>query len=503
MGLMDGLALGYNIVSNASNLFYCFMGVFIGTLIGVLPGIGPVGAIALLLPVSFGLNPVSAIIMLTGIYYGAQYGGSTTSILVSIPGEAASVVTVLDGHQMARQGRAGPALGIAAFGSFIAGTIGLVLLMLIAVPLSKVALLIGPPEFSALTILGLTILVYLARGSMLKAIIMAVFGFVLGQIGTDLITGKLRFTFGMLELEDGLGLTPLVMGLFGISEVLINLEELVDINMGVIKTKIRDLFPNLRDWKDSIGAILRGTFLGFFIGILPGPSAILSSFLSYAVEKKVSKHPEKFGTGVIEGVAGPEAANNSATAGAFIPLFTLGIPSNAIMALLLGALMIHGMEPGPLLLKHHPEIFWGTIVSMYLGNVMLLVLNLPLIGLWVQVLKIPRYVLFPLIFLFCLIGSYSVNNSIFDVTIMLLFGVIGYILRKFKYEPAPLILAFILEPILEKSLRRSLIMSDGTLLIFLSRPIAVVALIIAILLLFTNFIPFIRKRKGKIILQKD
>ncbi len=503
MGLVDSVALGINVAFSVTNLIYCFIGVFIGTLIGVLPGIGPVGAIAILLPLSFGLNPVSAIIMLAGIYYGAQYGGSTTSILVSIPGEAASVVTILDGYQMARKGRAGPALGIAAFGSFIAGTIGIVLLMIVAIPLSRAALLIGPPEFSALTILGLTILVYLARGSVLKAIIMAVFGFALAQIGTDLITGKLRFTFGILELEDGLGLTPLVMGLFGISEILINMEELGNIDLGAVKTKVKGLLPNLKDWKDSIGPILRGTFLGFFIGILPGPSAILSSFVSYAVEKKVSKHPEKFGTGVIEGVAGPEAANNSATAGAFIPLFTLGIPSNAIMALLLGALMIHGMEPGPLLLQKHPEIFWGTVVSMYIGNVMLLVLNLPLIGLWVQVLKIPYYVLFPLILLFCLIGSYSVNNSVFEVILMLIFGVIGYIFRKYRYEMAPLILAFILEPVLEKSFRRSLIMSDGSFSIFFSRPIAGIALIIAVLLLFSNFIPSLRKKREKSILASD
>lgn len=490
---MDCLALGWNIALNVNNLIYCFIGVFTGTLIGVLPGIGPPGAIALLLPLSFGINPVSAIIMLAGIYYGASYGGSTTSILVNIPGESASVVTCLDGYQMARQGRAGPALGISAFGSFVAGTLGVLFLMLLAGPLSTVALRFGPPEYVALMILGLTIVTYLAHGSMLKAIIMAVFGIALSQIGTDLITGDLRFTFGIMELEDGVGLVPLVMGLFGIGEVLTSMEASGGVD--ILKTKIKGLLPNWKDWKDSIGAILRGTFLGFFLGILPGGGAVLSSFLAYGVEKKISKHPERFGTGVIEGVAAPEAANNSATAGAFIPLFTLGIPSNAVMALLLGALMIHGLQPGPMLLRQNPEIFWGTVVSMYIGNVMLLVLNLPLIGLWVKVLKIPPRILFPFIFFFCIIGSYSAHSSVFDVSVMLIFGLIGYLFRKFKYEPAPLVLAFILTPMLENALRQSLIISEGSFSIFFSRPIAAVALIVALFLLLSSFLPHLKRRR--------
>lgn len=490
---MDYLTLGLGIAFNVNNLIYCFVGVFTGTLIGVLPGIGPPGAIALLLPLSFGINPVSAIILLAGIYYGASYGGSTTSILVNIPGESASVVTCLDGYQMARRGRAGPALGISAFGSFIAGTLGVIFLMFLAGPLSTVALRFGPPEYVALMILGLTIVTFLAHGSMIKAMIMAAFGIALSQIGTDLITGHLRFTFGIMELEDGVGLIPLVMGLFGIGEVLTSMEESREVD--VLKTKIKSLLPNWKDWKDSIGAILRGTFLGFFLGMLPGGGAVLSSFLAYGVEKKVSKHPEKFGTGVIQGVAGPESANNSATAGAFIPLFTLGIPSNAVMALLLGALMIHGLQPGPMLLRQNPEIFWGTVVSMYIGNAMLLVLNLPLIGLWVKVLKIPPRILFPFIFLFCIIGSYSEHNSVFDVSVMLLFGLVGYFFRKFKYEPAPLVLAFILTPMLENALRQSLIISEGSFSIFVMRPIAAGALIVASFLLLSSILPYLKKRR--------
>jgi putative tricarboxylic transport membrane protein len=395
---------------------------------------------------------------------------------------------------MARNGRAGPALGIATFSSFIAGTLGVITLMLLAIPLATVALRFGPPEYVALMVLGLTIVTYLAHGSMLKAIIMALIGVVLGNIGTDMITGQTRFTFGIMELEDGVRLVPLVMGLFGIGEVLISMEESVE-EVDVLRTKIKGLLPNWKDWKDSIEAILRGTFLGFFLGILPGGGAVLASFLAYGVEKKVSKHPEKFGTGVIEGVAAPEAANNSATAGAFIPLFALGIPSNAVTALLLGALMIHGLRPGPMLLRQHPEIFWGTVVSMYIGNLMLLVLNLPLIGLWVKVLKIPPRILFPFIFFFCIVGSYSENSSIFDVSLMLVFGLVGYFIKKFKYEPAPMVLALILTPMLENALRQSLIMSEGSFLIFFSRPVAAIALIIALILLFTSVLPHLKKRR--------
>jgi putative tricarboxylic transport membrane protein len=382
---------------------------------------------------------------------------------------------------MARQGRAGPALGIAAFGSFIAGTVGIIILMLLAEPLSSVALKFGPPEYFSLMILALTILTYLAHGSMIKAVIMAVLGVGLSQIGLDIVTGQARFTFGITDLEDGVGLIPLVMGLFGVGEVLTNLEEAGDFE--IFKGEIKGLLPNLRDWLDSAGAIIRGTFLGFLLGVLPGGGVVISSFVSYAVEKRLSKHPEKFGTGAIEGVAGPEAANNAASSGAFIPLFALGIPSNAVMALLLGALMIHGLQPGPLLIGQRPEIFWGTIISMYIGNVMLLVLNLPLIGLWVKLIKVPYRFLFPSILFFCMIGSYSINNSIFDVFVMLLFGIVGYVSRKFQYESAPLVMAFILGPMLENSLRQSLLMSMGDFSIFFTRAISVSCLLMAIALL--------------------
>ena len=491
-GFLENISLGLSVAFSTANLLYCFAGVFIGTLIGVLPGIGPAGTISLLLPITYGVSPVSAIIMLAGIYYGAQYGGSTTSILVNIPGESTAVVTCLDGYQMTRQGRAGPALGIAAFGSFIAGTIGAIILMFTAQPLAEFGLKFGPPEYFSLMVLALTILTYFASGSMVKAIIMGILGIGLSQIGIDIVTGKTRLTFGITNLEDGLGLVPLVMGLFGIGEILTNLEELGEVE--VFKTKIKGLLPNLRDWKDSAGPIIRGSFLGFFLGILPGAGGIIATFFSYAMEKKVSKHPEKFGTGIIEGVAGPESANNAASSGAFIPLFTLGIPSNPITALLLGALMIHGLQPGPFLISKHPDVFWGTVMSMYLGNVLLLILNLPLIGLWVKLLKVPYRFLFPFLLFFCVIGSYSINNNTFDVLIMFIFGIIGYLFKKFKYEAAPLVLAFILGPMLENSLRQSLLMSGGSLSVFYSRPISIVFLAIALLILLSSI--FTRKGRG-------
>ena len=493
--LLDNFALGFHIAFTAANLFYCFIGVLIGTLIGVLPGIGPAATIAMLLPLSFGINTTSAIILLAGIFYGAMYGGSTTSILVNIPGEAASVMTCVDGYQMARQGRAGPALGIAAFGSFIAGTIGIVILTLVAQPLLKFTLKFGPPEIFSLMILSLTIVTYLAVGSMLKALIMAVLGFSLGQIGMDIVTGQIRFSFDILELEGGLDLVPMVMGLFGVSEVFVSLHESMEVS--ICQEKIKGLLPNWKDWKDSIGPILRGTFLGFFVGMLPGGTATVAGFASYAVEKKLSRHPENFGTGAIEGVAGPEAANNAAASGCFIPLFSLGIPSNAVTALLLGSLMMHGVQPGPLLIQKNPEIFWGTLMSMYVGNVMLLILNLPLIGVWVKLLKIPYRVLFPLILLFCIIGSYSVNNSRFDVLMVVVFGVIGYLLRRYHYEAAPLVMAFILSPMIENSLRQSLLMSYGTSLIFFTRPISLGCLVLAALVLLSSI--FLGKKREALV----
>lgn len=497
MDIFSNLIYGFQVVLDPINFLYCFMGVFVGQLIGVLPGIGPVGAMSILLPATFDVSPVTGVIMLAGIYYGAMYGGTITSILVNIPGEAATVVTCLDGYQMAKKGRAGPALGIAAFGSFIGGTFSLVLLVFLIYPLAEAALRFGPPEYFALMCMAMTIVAYLAMGSLLKAIIMAVIGLILGCVGTDVISGRLRFVFGMAELADGIGIVPLAMGLFGISEILTNIERPLK-NITIHAAKIRNLLPNLSDWKASLGPILRGSFIGFFLGILPGGGSILSSFVSYSVEKRLSKTPPDFGKGNIKGVAGPETANNAATSGAFIPLLALGIPPNVVMALLLGALLMHGITPGPLFINEHPEVFLGLIASMYLGNAMLLIMNIPIIGLWVRVLKIPFRILFPLILLFCLIGGYSIRNSIFDIFVMLASGVAGYVLRKFDYEAAPLLLAFILGPMLEQAFRQSLIMSNGKLSIFFTRPISCVAIILALVLLFSNLTSALRKARGSV-----
>ncbi len=475
--------MGLNIALQPNNLLYCFVGVFFGTVIGVLPGIGPLGAIALLLPLTYGLDPTAAIILLAGIYYGCQYGGSTTSILVNVPGEVSSIMTCLDGHQMALKGRAGPALGIAAFGSFIAGTIGTAGLMLIAAPLSKAVLAFGPPEFFAVMTLGIVGLTSISRGSVVKGLIMAAVGYTLSLIGIDPIDGKARFTFGILHLTSGLDLAPIGIGLFGVSEILISVEESVESSFLRMKTKLKDYFPSLQDWRDSLGPILRGTVLGFLVGIIPGGGAFVGSFLSYATEKRLSKHPEKFGTGAIAGVAGPESANNSAVNGAFIPLLTLGIPSNVVTALLLGALLIHGVQPGPLFLSEHPNIFWGVIGSMYIGNVMLLILNLPLIPLWVQLLRVPHKIFYPLILLFCIIGSYGANNNILDIVVMVVFGLAGYVLRKQGYEVASLCLAFVLGPMMETDFRQSLILSRGSFMIFVNRPIAASMLLASVLFL--------------------
>jgi putative tricarboxylic transport membrane protein len=494
MDILANLYLAFSVGLQPENLFACFVGVLVGTLVGVLPGLGPVATVSLLLPTTFHLPPLSGIVMLAGIYYGAQYGGSTTSILVNIPGEASSVVTCLDGYQMARQGRAGPALGIAAFASFIAGTLSTAIIMFVAPPLARFALQFGPTEYFSLMFLGLTVLTYLASGSMIKALMMACLGIFLGTIGTDVISGSERFTFHSYTLMDGLGLVPVVMGLFGISEVLLNIDE--SMKREIYKAKLSNLFPTLQDWRDSALPILRGTLIGFFLGILPGGGAVIASFGAYAIEKRFSKHPERFGKGAIEGVAAPEAANNAGSQGNFTPLLTLGIPSNAIMAMLLGCLMIHGIQPGPLLIKNHAPLFWGVIGSMYIGNVMLLILNLPLIGIWVKILKVPYPILFPLILLFCLIGAYSLNNNVMEILIMIVFGVLGYLMKKFVYEGAPLVLAFVLSPMIENALRQSLIMSHGSFMIFVTEPISLVLLLIAFFLLVSPIIPGFRRPKG-------
>ncbi|MCJ7594348.1 MAG: tripartite tricarboxylate transporter permease [Desulfobacterales bacterium] len=493
MDIFYSLAHGFSVALQPVNLLVCFLGALMGTLIGVLPGIGPVGAIAILLPVTFHLSPTAAIIMLAGIYYGAMYGGSTTSILVNIPGESASVVTCLDGYQMAKQGRAGPALGIAAFGSFIAGTFGVIGVSMLAAPLAGFALKFGSPEYFGLCLLGLSLVTYLSAGSAIKAMIMAAFGLILSCVGLDVIYGSSRMTFNVMELWDGINIIPIAMGLFGIPEVLANIEKTE--TRTILKTKIKSFFPTLADWGQSKWAIVRGSILGFFIGILPGGHPVIASFLSYGVEKRVSKEPERFGKGAIEGVAGPESANNSATAGGFIPLFILGIPANAVMALMFGALMIHGMRPGPQLLTEQPDLFWGVISSMYIGNGMLLVLNLPLIPMWVQVLKIPYRILFPLILLFCIIGTYSIRNSTFDVILLMIFGLLGYLFKKFEYEPAPLILAFVLGPMVEANLRQSLLFSSGSFLIFFTRPISAILVSIAIIMIIAAILPHFTRGK--------
>jgi putative tricarboxylic transport membrane protein len=489
------LFYGLSIVLTLNNLVYCFAGCLIGTLVGVLPGLGPVAAMSLLFPVTLHIPPVSALIMMAGIYYGAMYGGSTTSILVNIPGEAASVITCLDGYQMARKGRAGVALGMSALGSFIGGTLSILALQMVAPPLAKVALAFGFPEYFSLICCGLVVLTFMARGSMIKALMMAAFGIFLGTIGTDLFAGIPKFTFGIRILYDGLGIVPVVMGLFGISEVLLNIEE--GLTQEVFKTKIKNLFPTLKDWGESVGPIARGTFIGFFLGILPGAGPVISSFTSYAVEKKLSPHPEKFGTGVIQAVAGPETANNAAIGGAFVPLLTLAIPPTPGMALLLGCLLSYGVQVGPLLIKNSPDIFWGVVSSMYIGNAMLLILNLPLIGLWVKILKVPYAILFPLILLFCVVGAYSLNNSSEEVVLMVIFGVIGYLMKKYGYEAAPMVMAMILSPLMENNLRQSLALSHGSFMIFFTRPLSAVLMITAIALLILPNLPWLKAKKWK------
>jgi putative tricarboxylic transport membrane protein len=497
MEFFSNLHMAFDIALQPVNLLLCFLGCLVGTFVGVLPGLGPAAAICMLLPITFKLSPVQAIIMLGGLYYGTMYGGSTTSILINLPGEAASVVTCLDGYQMARKGRAGPALGIAAFGSFIAGTLSTVLIMLLAPPLSTFALKFGPPEFSALVFMGLTMVSYLSRGSLQKALMMAVVGLLLGCIGTDIVTGRERFTLGIATLIGGLDIVPIVMGLFGISEVLLNLEKSTH-EQEVLQTKITGLLPTRQDWKDSSWPIVRGSILGFLVGLIPGGSGVISSFVSYAMEKRIAKDPENFGKGDIRGVAGPESANNASSQGSFIPLLTLGIPCNAVIAILFGALMIHGVVPGPRLLSEHPQVFWGVLGSMYTGNAMLLFLNLPLIGIWVKFLQIRYAILFPFILLFCLIGAYTVGNNIENLYIMILFGLLGFLMKKFEYEPAPLVLAFVLEPMFENAFRQSMILSDSNPVIFFTRPIAAALVVFSLFLLFSPllFAFFRRIRPG-------
>ena len=492
--LIANLSLGFGVALSLQNLMYCFFGVVLGTLIGVLPGIGPVATIAMLLPVTFNLPPVSALIMLAGIYYGAQYGGSTTAILVNLPGESSSAVTTLDGYQMARQGRAGKALGIAAIGSFIAGTVATMVIAVAAPPLAEVALKFGPAEYFSLMVLGLVAAVVLAHGSLLKAISMVVLGLLLGLVGTDVNSGVARFSFGVPELSDGIGFVIVAMGMFGFAEIITNLEQ-VEEKREVFTAKLSNLLPSLQDLKDCSGAITRGTILGSCLGILPGGGALLASFSAYALEKKVSWNSAQFGKGAIQGVAAPEAANNAGAQTSFIPLLTLGIPSNPVMALMIGAMMIQGIAPGPQVMTERPQLFWGMIASMWVGNLMLVVLNLPMIGVWIKLLTVPYRMLYPAILLFCCIGVYSINNSGFDVVLTCIFGVLGYFCTKLECEPAPLILGFILGPMMEENLRRAMLLSRGDPTTFVTKPISAVLLGLSVLMLIVVLSPVLRKKR--------
>lgn len=487
--MLDNIILGFSASLAPINLLYCFLGVTLGTIVGVLPGLGPVSSIALLLPLTYKTDLLPAVIMLSGIYYGVQYGGTITSVLMNIPGEASTVVTCIDGYQMAKKGRAGAALGIAAFGSFIAGTFGIVLLMFLAPPLAKIALLMGPPEYMALMITGLSLVIYLSSKSMIKSLMMGILGLLLGTIGMDPISGQIRFGMGIKNLMDGVDLAPMAMGLFGLAEVFTLIESKEGRNEFLnVKTRLRDILPNRKDWKESFFPITRGSVFGFLIGILPGGGAVMASFISYAMERRLSKHPEKFGTGAIEGVAGPESSNNSAAIGAFVPLLTLGIPSNVVMALLIGAFMIHGVNPGPLLLRDNPVLFWGIITSMYIGNLLLLIQNVPLIGLFVKILKVPSKIMAPLITMICFIGAYSINNNVSGILIVIIFGIMGYLMRKFRYDPAPLILAFVLGPLMEDALRQTMMLFRGDVFKIFERPIATIFLGIAFFLFISPLI---------------
>jgi TctA family transporter len=493
MDLLAHLGLGIATAATAVNLLYCLLGVFLGTAIGVLPGLGPVATIAMLLPVTFGLPPETALIMLAGIFYGAQYGGSTTAILVNLPGESSSVVTALDGYQMARQGRAGTALATAAIASFFAGTASTFLIALAAPPLSEVALKFGPADYFSLMVLGLVASIVLASGSLLHAIGMIVLGLLLGLIGTDVNSGTARFDFEMKELADGINFVVVAMGVFGLGEIIANLE--AEGTRSLVVSKIRGLMPSREDLKRIVAPVLRGTALGCSLGILPGGGAMLSSFAAYSLEKKASRHSAEFGKGAIEGVAAPEAANNAGAQASFIPMLTLGIPSNPVMALMIGALIMHGIQPGPSVMSEQPALFWGLVVSMWIGNLFLLVLNLPLIGLWVRMISVPYHFLYPAILVFCGIGVFSLANTQFDVWLMALFGVLGYVFRKLDCEPAPMMLGFILGPMMEEYLRRALLISQGDPLVLVRRPISATLLAVSAVALVVVLLPALRRKR--------
>ena len=491
--LLSNLALGFSVALTLNNLMYCFVGCILGTLIGVLPGIGPIATIAMLLPATFTLPPESSLIMLAGIYYGAQYGGSTTAILVNLPGESSSVVTALDGYQMARQGRAGVALTTAALGSFFAGTVATVLLAVAAPPLAQIAFKFGPAEYFSLMVLGLIAAVVLAHGSVIKAIGMILLGLLLGLVGTDVNSGMARFSFGIPELSDGIGFVAIAMGVFGFAEIIKNLEQ--GEAREVFTSKVTSLWPTKKDFKDAYPAVLRGTALGSLLGILPGGGAVLGAFSAYTLEKKIAKDSSKFGKGDIRGVAAPESANNAAAQTSFIPLLTLGIPPNPVMALMVGAMIIQGIQPGPQVMTERPNLFWGMIVSMWIGNLMLVILNLPLIGIWIKLLTVPYRLLYPAILVFCCIGVYSLSNSPFDVIMTALFGFIGYLFVKLDCEPAPLLLGFILGPMMEENLRRAMLLSRGDPTTFVTRPLSATLLAVSLLLLIVIMLPAIRKKR--------
>ena len=501
MDLLSNLAMGFGVASTPANLAFCLIGVLLGTLIGVLPGIGATATIAMLLPITFQLEPVSSLIMLAGIYYGAQYGGSTTAILINMPGESSSAVTAIDGYQMARKGRAGIALATAAIGSFFAGTVATLLVAIFAPPLTTIALKFGAAEYFSLMVLGLIMAVALAHGSVLKALAMMVLGLLLGMVGTDIYTGTPRFTLGITAYADGLNFVALAVGLFGIAEILRNLE--TEHTREVMVKSIQRLMPNRQEFREMAAPIMRGTVVGSVLGILPGGGAILASFASYTMEKKLSRTPEEFGHGAIAGVAGPESANNAGAQTSFIPLLTLGIPANPVMALMIGAMIIQGIVPGPNVVVDQPTLFWGIIASMWIGNLMLIVLNLPLVGLWVKLLSVPYYVLFPIIMAMCAIGVYSVDNNTFDLYAVAFFGLLGYVLSKLRCEPAPLLLGFVLGPLLEENLRRAMILSRGDATTFLTRPISAGLLLAALAVLVLVFLPQIRSRRDEVFTESD